>query len=48
MTDRNENPNPPKEGSAETAGKNAYRTPELTVHGRVDEITQHLLALSPH
>lgn len=26
--------------------KKAYQTPELTVHGRVDQITQFLLSLS--
>ena len=36
------------EKSAEAAPKKPYQKPELTVHGRVDEITKVLLALSHH
>ena len=36
------------EQSAALDVKKAYQTPELTVHGRVDQITQFLLAMSRH
>jgi hypothetical protein len=34
------------EPSAEPDIKKPYQTPELTVHGRVDQITQFLLSLT--
>jgi hypothetical protein len=48
MKKQNENQVTPAEKSAEGAPKKPYQKPELTVHGRVDEITKVLLALSHH
>jgi len=48
MTNQNENHVAQVEKSAEAAPKKTYQKPELTVHGRVDEITKVLLALSHH
>jgi len=48
MTNQNENNVAQVEKSAEAAPKKNYQKPELTVHGRVDEITKVLLALSHH
>jgi hypothetical protein len=48
MTNQDENRNRQTESSAEPDAKKPYQSPELTVHGKVDEITQFLLAVSPH
>ena len=48
MTNQNENQVVPAEKSAEPTPKKTYKKPQLTVHGRVDEITKVLLALSHH
>ena len=48
MTMKNENQMPQAEQSAETGSKKPYQTPELTVHGRVNEITQFLTISNPH
>ena len=38
----------PTQQQAEGAAKKPYETPELTVHGKVNEITKVLLAISHH
>ena len=47
MTNKNENQILQIESPAESGVKKPYQSPELTVHGRVDEITQFLLSISP-
>ena len=46
MTMNNEDQMPQAEQSVET--KKPYQSPELTVHGRVNEITQFLSISNPH
>ena len=48
MTNKNENQILQPESDVQTGAKKLYETPELTVHGRVNEITQFMLAISPH
>jgi len=48
MTNEKENQVAQAENAAQTSTKKTYQKPELTVHGRVDEITKVLLALSHH
>ena len=48
MMTKNENQMPQAEQSAKTGAKKAYQSPELTVHGRVNEITQFLTISNPH
>lgn len=48
MTTKNENQMPQTEQAVETGAKKAYQSPELTVHGRVNEITQFLTISNPH
>lgn len=44
MTTNDENQISQAETSAEPGDKKPYQSPELAVHGRVDEITQFLAA----
>lgn len=37
-----------KTEAAEGGAKKPYETPELTVHGRVDQLTQFLAISNPH
>ena len=48
MTMNDENQMPQAERSAETGAKKPYQSPELTEHGRVNEITQFLAISNPH
>ncbi len=47
MTNQVENRVPQAEYSAGSGAKKSYQTPELAVHGRVNEITQFLPFASP-
>jgi len=48
MTNQDDKTVAPAEQSAQPTDKKPYQTPELTAHGRVDEITQVLLNISNH
>ncbi|MBZ5578809.1 MAG: hypothetical protein LAP40_19785 [Acidobacteriia bacterium] len=48
MTNNDDNRVAPADQSAPPAPKKSYQTPEVAVHGRVDEITQMLLAITHH
>jgi len=48
MTNKNNDRVQPAQNPQPAGAKKAYHTPALTVHGRVDEITKVLLAISPH
>ena len=48
MTDKNNNRAMPGQQPEPANAKKPYQTPALTAHGRVDEITKVLLAISPH
>ena len=48
MTNQNENQISQTQPAADQGAKKAYQTPQLTVHGTVNQITQYLLALSHH
>jgi hypothetical protein len=47
MTNQNENRIRQAEQTADRGAKKKYQTPELTVHGRVDEITRFLPFANP-
>ena len=49
MTNQDESQTLRIESSADAGAKKPYQTPELTVHGRVDELTQFLaMGSNPH
>jgi hypothetical protein len=48
MTNQNENRPAPAPQELQSGSKKPYRTPELLVHGRVDQITKFLLTISGH
>ena len=48
MTNQNESQILQPESDVQTDAKKPYQTPELTIHGRVNEITKFMLAISPH
>jgi len=48
MTNKNDNRVPAAAKPSQPSGKKPYQAPVLTVHGRVDQITKFLLAISHH
>ena len=48
MTNQNERRTVPAPQEPQSGPKKPYRTPELLVHGRVDQITKFLLTISGH
>jgi len=48
MTNKKDNRFSAEEKSSQPAAKKPYQAPVLTVHGRVDQITKFLLAISHH
>ena len=48
MTNQNEYRPAPAPQALQSGSKKPYHTPQLLVHGRVDEITKFLLTISGH